>query len=367
MTFRTLRPGRVRPGVSVWSVVSVVTVGALLASGCASARAKIASAVRANVVTVDGTSISRRNFERDVAALASSSKLKALDQQVASQGTSSQRLFDAQGHATRVLTTSWINRLVNQIVVDHEFKDLHLTITATDRSEGASQFAQLFATSSTTGTALVAQFPKWFLAQENEREARLVAVTRVIDARHPITAAAMLDFYRQNVGSLCPTKINVAHILVKTLPEAQAIEAQLAAGAKFADLAKTKSIDTASGKSGGNLSCLKTGQFVAAFEQAALKAKIGVPTVPVHSQFGYHIILTSKYVPPSFASLQAQIRQQLLAQLNLVQKFVAAGLKKAKVHVDPLYGTWNTKTYRVDAPKVPAVRNSRGATTTPTS
>jgi hypothetical protein len=362
MSFRSQRLGRVRPGVSVLLVASI---GALIAAGCGSSG--VASAVRANVVTVDGTSESRVSFERDVSALSSNAKLKALDAQVAAQGTSSQRLFDAQGHATRVLTTSWLNRIVNQIVIDREFTALHLTATAADVSEGKGQFAQLFATSSDNGTALVAAFPAWFQKQEFGREARLVAVTRSIEAKHPITQAQMLDFYKKNVASLCPSGINVAHILVKTLPEAQAVEAQLAGGAKFADVAKAKSIDTGSAKQGGSLGCFATGQFVAEFEKAAQAAKLGVPTAPVHSQFGYHVILTTKYVPPTFTALEPQIRQQLVQQLNLVQKFVSAGLSKASVHIDPAYGTWDAKTYRVNAPTVPAVRNSRNTTPTPTT
>jgi hypothetical protein len=365
MTFRTPRLFR-RANAGAPLIVASIVV-ALVAAGCGSTGAKIASAVRANVLTVDGTSISRRSLENDVSALSSSSKFKALDAQVASQGAQSQRLFDAQGHATRVLTTSWLNRLANQIVVDHEFTDLHLTVTSSDQAEGKSQFTQLFATSSATGDAIVAQFPKWFQNQEYAREARLVSVTSVLDAHHTITQAEMLAFYKQNVGSLCPTGVNVAHILVKTLPEAQAIDAQLAAGADFATLAKTKSIDTTSAKAGGSLGCFATGEFVAAFEKATVSAKVGVPTAPVHSQFGYHVILKTKYVPPSFESLQANIRQQLLSQLNLVQKFVAAGLKKASVHVDALYGTWNPRTDHIDAPVVPSVRNSRNATTTPTT
>lgn len=365
MTFRTARLGRVP---SALSFLAVATLFAVVASACGSTGSKVVSAVRANVLTIDGTSISRRSLEHDVSALSSSSKFRALDAQVASQGTQSERLFDTSGHATRVLTTSWLNRLANQIVVDHEFTGLHLSLTAADSTEGKRQFAELFATSSATGDAIVAQFPKWFQSQEDVREARLVAVTRVLDAHHVITQAEMLAFYKQNVGSLCPTGIAVSHILLKTLPEAQAIEAQLAAGANFATLAKAKSIDTQSGKDGGSLGCFATGEFVAEFEKATEAAKIGVPTAPVKSQFGYHVILTSKFVPPSFESLQANIRQQLLSQLNLVQKFVAAGLKKAAVHVDPLYGTWNPKTDHIDAPAVPSVRNSRNAsTTTPTT
>lgn len=364
MSFRSLRLGRSRPGASI---VAVVVVAAVVAAGCASTRTKIADALQADAITVDGTSITQRDLRHDVSALASSSKLIALDKQVAAQGSAGQRLFDAQGQPTRVLTTSWLNRLANQIIIDHEFARRHLKVTVADRSEGESQFAQLFATQSASGAPVVAQFPKWFRDQEKEREARLVEVTRALDAQHPITNAQMLDFYKKNVGNLCPSGLNVAHILVKTLPAAQAIEAQLAAGTAFAALAQTKSIDTSSAKQGGTLGCLATGQFVAAFEQAALSAKAGVPTAPVKTQYGYHIILTTKYVPPKFESVQTEIRQAILKDAQVVSKFVRARLLKAKVRVDPLYGTWSRTDTKVQAPKVPAVRNSRNATTTPTS
>jgi hypothetical protein len=323
-----------------------------------------------NAVTVDGTSVSRKSFEHDISALAGNPKLKALDESVAAQGSTGARLFDSSGHPTRNLTTSWLNLIVNQIVVDREFESMKLKVTAADVSEGKSQFAQLFASQSDDGTALVKAFPDWFVKQEDAREARLVAVTRVLDAKHPITQAQMRDFYTKNVGSLCPSGFDVAHILVKTQAEAQTIESQLAGGAKFADLARQKSIDTGSAKNGGELGCLSDGEFVAEFQNAAQAATVGVPTAPVKSQFGWHIILKTKYVPPSFESLAPQIRQQILQQENLLQEFVSAGLKKATVRVDPVYGTWNPKTFRVDAPKVPSVRDSRhapSASTTPTT
>jgi len=360
MISRTPPPCRLRRRAPIGSLVAAAMLVALVAAGCGSTG--VASVIRANAITVDGTSISRTAFERDITALSSSSKLKALDAQVATQGGS--RLFDSTGKATRVLTTSWLNRIANQIVVDHEFEALHLKVSANDTAEGKSQFSQLFATTTASGDAIVAQLPTWFQTQEDAREARLVAVTASLDAKQTYTQAQMLAFYKQNVGSLCPSGISVSHILLRTLAAARAVEAQLAAGAKYATLAKTKSTDTGSAPSGGKLGC-DTGQFVAEFEAGVKKAKLNVPTAPVHSQFGYHIILTTKYVPPPYQALIPQIRQQLLAQTNLVQKFVAAGLKKAKVHVDPLYGTWSTKTFQVVAPTVPAVRNSRNAPTTP--
>jgi parvulin-like peptidyl-prolyl isomerase len=363
MSFRSLRQGRVRPGAPLVAVAAVA-VAALVASGCGST---VASSIRANAITVDGTSVSRSDFQRDISALSSNKSLLALDKSVAAQGSSKNRLFDSAGKATRVLTTSWLNRLANQIIVDREFKRLKLKITEPDRSEAASQFAALFSTTSANGTDLVKKFPKWFLDQENAREARLVALTRHLDAQHPVTTPEMLKFYNKNVGSLCPSGINVAHVLVKTLKEAQTVESQLAAGADFATLAKTVSTDTGSATQGGSLGCFATGQYVAEFEQATLKAKVGVPTAPVKTQFGYHVILTTKYVPPTFPSVETQIRAEILKEANYLAKFVSSSLKKAKVTVDPSYGTWSKTERKVLAPKVPTVRNSRNQPTTPTS
>jgi parvulin-like peptidyl-prolyl isomerase len=369
MIFRNLFTGRARPAASVSSVLAAATVVALVAAGCGSNG--VGAAVRANALTVNGTSVSRTDFEHDISALSASSKLKALDKQVATQNGSASSLFDKTGKATRVLTTSWLNRIANQIIVDQKFKALHLKVTSSDVTEGKSQFSQLFATQSSSGAAvsgdpIVAQFPKWFQTQEDNREARLVALTTALDAKQTITPAQEHAFYKQNVGSICPSGFNVAHILLKTLPEAQAVEAQLAAGAKFADLAKSKSIDTGSAANGGSLGCFATGQFVAEFETGFEKAKVNVPTAPVHSQFGYHIILKTKFVPPTFAALEPQIRQQLLSQLGLVQKYVSSALKTARVHVDELYGSWDTKSLQIVPPKVPAVRSTRkpAATTT---
>ena len=213
----------------------------------------------------------------------------------------------------------------------------------------------------------MAKFPKWFREQEKEREGRLVALTHSLDARHPITEAKMRAFYDKNVGNLCPSGFNVAHILVKTLAQAQALEAQLTTGADFATLARTASTDTGSATKGGDLGCFTAGQYVAPFEAAVKKAKVGVPTAPVKSEFGYHIILTTKYVPPEFTAVKAEIRTELLKEANHLGAFVTARLKKAKVHVDPLYGTWNKKDRKIVAPKVPKVRDSRNATTTPTT
>jgi len=86
-------------------------------------------------------------------------------------------------------------------------------------------------------------------------------------------------------------EIRASHILVKTEDEAKALIEQLKGGADFATLAKEKSIDTESGKNGGDLSWFTKETMVKEFSDAAFAMQRGdVSKVPVKSQFGWHII-----------------------------------------------------------------------------
>lgn len=86
-----------------------------------------------------------------------------------------------------------------------------------------------------------------------------------------------------------------AHILVPTEAEADEVVAELTAGADFATLAAERSIDPGSGAEGGVLPCGTLGsfstQYITEYVEAALDATIGVPTEPVESMFGWHVIL----------------------------------------------------------------------------
>jgi peptidyl-prolyl cis-trans isomerase D len=76
----------------------------------------------------------------------------------------------------------------------------------------------------------------------------------------------------------------------EALRKIQAIRAEITKGAKFEDVAKRESDDTVSGRDGGKLQKSTKGTFVAAFEEAAAKVKIGELSGPVLTPYGYHII-----------------------------------------------------------------------------
>ena len=68
------------------------------------------------------------------------------------------------------------------------------------------------------------------------------------------------------------------------------LRAEIAGGAKFEDVAKRESADSASAVQGGDLGKITRGQLVPEFEKAAFALKPGELSRPVLSPFGYHLI-----------------------------------------------------------------------------
>ena len=84
-------------------------------------------------------------------------------------------------------------------------------------------------------------------------------------------------------------KVKASHILVPTLTEAEAIHNKIIAGGSFADLAKEHS-SCPSRAQGGDLGFFNRGQMVKPFEDATYNLEVGQLSLPVQTQFGFHLI-----------------------------------------------------------------------------
>lgn len=116
-----------------------------------------------------------------------------------------------------------------------------------------------------------------------------------------ISDAEMLSYYEATKDSMAvkPVSWELRMILreVKASEETgiaaretiDAIQARLAAGEDFAELASSQS-DCPSSQQGGDLGYFKRGMMVKPFEDAAFALGIGEISPVVESQFGYHII-----------------------------------------------------------------------------
>lgn len=125
----------------------------------------------------------------------------------------------------------------------------------------------------------------------------------------PVTDAIIEGFYAENKAQFTlPEKRQAKHILIslesdtseakaaaeKTIAE---VQAKLAAGEAFEELAKTYSQDPGSASTGGDLGTFEQGMMVPEFDEAVFSMKEGEVSQPVKTEFGYHLIKLVKIVP----------------------------------------------------------------------
>jgi peptidyl-prolyl cis-trans isomerase D len=141
--------------------------------------------------------------------------------------------------------------------------------------------------------------------------------------------------------------VRASHILLKlertATPEQQAavekkanaLAAQVRAGADFGRLARENSQDPSSAAVGGDLGFFERGRMVAEFDQAAFSTPVGSVVGPVKTMYGYHIIKVTETRPAGFKPF-AEVRDQLDRQvreqkaLDLARERIA----QAKVRID---------------------------------
>jgi hypothetical protein len=261
----------------------------------------------------------------------------------------------------------WLSQLIHQQAIDSLFASRHLTVSAAVAASAAKDVVNIFPLP-TIYPAFDATFRNTLTARQARTEALLASFTDTSDA-------AGQAFYNTHKSQFaCASGKNVAHILVATQAKAQLILNQLKAGAKFATLAQQDSTDAQSGAQGGLLGCLTPNEFVPQFQTAAETAPIGTPIGPVHSQFGYHVILVTP-ATTSYAAVRSQVVAALTTQgQTAAQAAIDALLKVFKVHLDPRFGTWGLTqngqgqaVYQVTPPKPPAPSTQRNGTSPTTA
>lgn len=132
------------------------------------------------------------------------------------------------------------------------------------------------------------------------------------------------------------------HILLETEEEAEAVLAELADGADFAELAQARSTDTGSGSQGGDLGLAPVGAYVGPFDEAVWEAEIGEVIGPIESVFGFHIIEVTGEQTITVDDLSEQ--QRLQQTQGMLNELLEERFTEAEVEVDDRFGTWNPMT-----------------------
>jgi parvulin-like peptidyl-prolyl isomerase len=260
------------------------------------------------VARVDGVTLTRQDIDAQIARIE-----KGFESQ-AGQGIPLPSKLEIEQEI--------VNRFINQTLTLSAAKTRGIAVSDEEVNAQIEQFRGQIEQSGTTLEQAVQeqlgfpsvestefrQFVSFFVAQRKLGES-LVSDAQV---RERITTEVMAETQR-----MVPVA-TVAHILVATEEEANAVIERLDTGEEFGVLAAELSQDPGSAQNGGVYENIAQGQFVPEFEQAMfVDLEPGETTeTPVQTQFGYHIIrLISRTEGPALSAEDAQMQiEQRVAQ-----------------------------------------------------
>ena len=136
--------------------------------------------------------------------------------------------------------------------------------------------------------------------------------------KNPVPEAELKKEYDTIKSQIGDKEYKVRHILVEKEDDAKAIITELQKGAKFDELAKSRSKDPGSKDKGGDLDWNAPANFVKPFGDAMKSTPKGKFTAqPVQTQFGWHVIEVEDVRDakvPGYDEVKPQLQQRLQAQ-----------------------------------------------------
>lgn len=317
----------------------MVLVAALVGAGCS-------GSPHADAATVKDSSISTSSFNRELNVLRENKLLAAA---VKSGGGT---LSDGDHLVSSSVAASWMNQLIVQKMVDRKFAAQGHKTTTADRRSGRA-----LAQGSFGGAKTFAAFPAWFRTLEIDRKTRTVAVTRTTAAAR----AAVYDKQFAANATQCPDILLI--IQVADASSADAVIAEIKAGADFSDVAKRESLETTTGAEGGVAGCANDSSIPAALTAAVAGLKAGEPSKAVTVSGSTYIATVEPYGPEVLAS-EIDTAAQAQALVALQRPY------RGDVHVDPRYGTVAfvpATGFAVSPPKAAATLDQPGGTVSGTA
>lgn len=263
---------------SKFAMVAVLAAGMVATAGCAASKP---------VITVNGTAISKSDFDN--------------------------KLEGNVRNSEQVLQQMVDKVLINQYAAANN-------VTASDADINAA-LAKIEANFPPGQFDVVLKQQGLTMDDAKDIVREQVLLKNAVDKTINVTPA-QIDAYLKtnNLTMNSPSQVRVRHILVKTQAEAISIEKQLKSGANFATLANKYSVDPSTKGKGGELPTFGPGQMVLPFQTAAFKLKVGEISPPVQSPFGWHVIQMEQIIPNTKDTIVSLVKaqQEPTATTNLI-------------------------------------------------
>jgi foldase protein PrsA len=185
---------------------------------------------------------------------------------------------------------------------------------------------------------------------------------KVTKGKDKVTDAQIAAFYNKNKARFAqPERRDLRIVLTKDKAKAEQAKKALESGQSFKSVAKKYSIDQASKAQGGKLPAVAKGQQEKALDTAIFAADKGKLVGPVKTQFGYYVFDVTKIDKATQQSLdqaKATIKQTLASQNQ--QKSLDSFVKSFRKR-------WKAKTDCRDAYATQDCKNAPKATPTPSA
>jgi hypothetical protein len=153
--------------------------------------------------------------------------------------------------------------------------------------------------------------------QEIERE--LVAeecIRQIMDGVPDVTEEEARAYFEEHKAEL-GMQVRLAHILVRSRPEAEEVRSQLESGMPFSTAAAQYSIDQTA-QIGGDLGYMGHGDMIHELEEIAFELGVGEVSGIVPSSYGYHIVRVLDRQPaarqPTFEAKRSTVMNFLTSQ-----------------------------------------------------
>ena len=270
--------------------MNIKMLGAALVAGVIVAGCTEKESVDEVALSVNGEKLMQSKIDADVASLlkAQGDKIPAAQQEYARQ--------------------SFANQLAQSFIVEKvlvaKAKAEGFTVTDADRKKREEEFLKAVAKMPDAPKSVAEYFKKYPLGEERAKaefengiliDKLLKAEQAKVPAKdYAAEAQKMIDgIVAENAKVLTEEEAKKKIAQFKSqLDKVPAKELP----ARFAEMAKANSACPSS-SSGGDLGTFTHGRMVKEFDEVAFKLPVGKVSEPVKTQFGYHLVMTTKKIP----------------------------------------------------------------------
>ena len=276
--------------MTIKNVGSALLAGAMLAGCGGGGEAKKADDSVA--VSVNGIELRQSAIDADVAKMmnAQGDKIPA----------------DRRDYARKMMANQLVQSFIVENVLVAKAKEEGLTVTDTDRKDREAEFLKAVAKMPDAPKSVDEYFKKFPLGEKRARAEfeNGILIDQLIKAHQAKDSAAkdyeaeaqkMIDNIVSNNAAAATSEADALK-KIKDLKSQLDKVAEKDLPAKFAELAKAHSACPSSAK-GGDLGEFTHGQMVKEFDEVAFAQPVGKVSDPVKTQFGYHLVMTTKKTP----------------------------------------------------------------------